>query len=241
MKIKVFTLILFFALASTATAKEPYFVKTGSQILYYERYDADSKKLMQTTTLDICDVEKDSKSTRVNYGMLLKKANGQPMLGGRAPLTAVIEKNGDVWMDLGGIVKCVLQNMFPKAKPKAKGGMAIMPAVMHPGDTLPEAHCTVTMGPVKITVDVMSRFVLRQETLTTPAGTFKCIVAREHKVENAPLHHDDTWSDTWYAPGIGYVRHDSYNYKMELLSSEILVSIASSPASQAAENPGSDQ
>ncbi len=184
MKIKVFTLILFFALASTATAKEPYFVKTGSQILYYERYDADSNKLVQTTTLDICDVEKDSKNTRVNYGMLLKKANGQPMLGGRAALTAIIEKNGNVWMDLGGIVKCVLQNMFPKAKPKAKGGMAIMPAVMHPGDT---------------------------------------------------------WSDTWYAPGIGYVRHDSYNYKMELLSSEILVSIASSPASQAAENPGSDQ
>ena len=52
MKIKVFTLILFFALASTATAKEPYFVKTGSQILYYERYDADSNKLMQNYIRD---------------------------------------------------------------------------------------------------------------------------------------------------------------------------------------------
>ncbi|MBP5389696.1 MAG: hypothetical protein J6Y27_05060 [Bacteroidales bacterium] len=55
-----------------------------------------------------------------------------------------------------------------------------------------------------------------------PFAVFDCLVAREHKVEDAPIHHKDTWSVTWYAPGIGYVRHDSYDKKMRLLSSEVL-------------------
>ncbi len=224
MKAKVFSLILFFTLVSVATAKEPYFVTSGNQTLYYERYKAGTTKLVQTTTLEIGEVEQDGSCTLVNYTITLRKANGQPMFGGAAPMTARIEKNGDTWTDLGGAVKGMLKNMFPTTKLKGSGDAAIMPANLHPGDSLPEAHCCVMAGIAKLTIDVTERSVLREETITTPAGTFKCMVARQHKVENAPLHHADNWSDSWYAPGVGYVRHDTYDKKMVLLTSEILIS-----------------
>ena len=69
------------------------------------------------------------------------------------------------------------------------------------------------------------RTVLRRETITTPAGTFHCIVAREFKEETAPMHHESQWSDTWYAPGVGYVRHDELDSKFRPKTMEILVSI----------------
>lgn len=62
-----------------------------------------------------------------------------------------------------------------------------------------------------------------REILATPAGSFDCVVVREHRRENGPMHHNEIWTDTWYAPDIGYVRHDHFNKKLRLESSEILV------------------
>ena len=47
---------------------------------------------------------------------------------------------------------------------------------------------------------------------TVPAGTFDCIVVRERKIERGIGRNRDTLTENWYAPGIGPVRHDSYNY-----------------------------
>ena len=95
---------------------------------------------------------------------------------------------------------------------------------MKVGDKLPDTHCELRSGMLKLVIDITDRMVLRRETISTPAGTFDCIVTRQHKVEDAPLHHVDTWSDSWYAPGIGYVRYDILDKDNEqLLASEILV------------------
>ena len=219
-KILTFGLLL---LGLSAFAGEPFF-STAPCSLYYERYKAGTTTLTQTTLIEVTSVSAKAGGGReVKYGLDLKKANGKPIYGGRTHMTVEIDPNSDVWTDFGGAVKSVLLNYFPNAKITASGDRALMPADMKPGDTLPDAHCTVNVGALKVTVDVTERTVLRSERITVPAGTFDCLVTREHKVEDAPIHHNDTWSVTWYAPGIGYVRHDSYDKKMRLLSSEVLV------------------
>lgn len=59
------------------------------------------------------------------------------------------------------------------------------------------------------------------------AGTQKVIQTTTLDIgavlKDGPMHHGDVWSDTWYAPGIGFVRHDSFDKKMRLESSEILL------------------
>ena len=205
-------------------ASEPYFCTFGNRTLYYERYKPGSPKLMQTTTLDIGAVLNDGPGRIVYYGMTLRKASGKAMNGGTANLSARIEGNGDVGMDFGAAVKAVIQNVFPRADITYSGGVALMPMIMEVGDVLPECHCEVKVsGFLTYHIDVTERVVLRKEILTTPAGTYDCVVVREHKVEEGPMHHWDFWSDTWYAPGIGYVRHDNFDKRMRLESIEILV------------------
>jgi hypothetical protein len=173
--------------------------------------------------LDIGAVLQDGPAKIVYYGMTLRKASGKALYGGTANLTTRIEGNGDVGMDLGAAVKAVIQNLFPRANITYSGDAAIMPAQMAAGDVLPECHCEVKVSAFTYHIDVTERVVLRKEQLTTPAGTYDCVVVREHKVEDGPMHHGDFWSDTWYAPGIGYVRHDTFDKKMRLESSEILI------------------
>ena len=218
-------LFLFLLLGLAARAGEPYFSTVGNRTLYYERYKAGTKTLAQTTTLEIWDIVPNGTGRKVNYGMTLQKASGRTMYGGRSNQVTNIDANGDIRMDLGKAVESVLRNYFPKAKITSSGGYALLPADLKPGDTLPDAHCSLSVAGVKLTVDVTERTVLRRETITVPGGTYECIVAREHKVEDAPMHHSDIWSDTWYAPGVGYVRRDDYDKKMNLETSEVLIAI----------------
>jgi hypothetical protein len=87
-----------------------------------------------------------------------------------------------------------------------------LPADMKPGDKLPDGRGTVKTGVMTHSREIIEREVLRYERVTVPAGTFDCIVVREHKIERGIGRNRDTLTENWYAPGIGPVRHDSYNY-----------------------------
>jgi hypothetical protein len=207
-----------------ARAGEPYFPTIGNRTLYYERYKAGTNKIVQTTLMDVGAILNDGPARIVYYGMTLRKSSGRPMYGGTFNLTTRIEQNGDVMMDLGAAVRCVLQNIFPKANITYTGNAAILPDQMEVGDILPDCHCEVKVSALVYHIDVTERVVLRKEKLVTPAGTYDCVVVREHKVEEGLMHHGDVWTDTWYAPGMGFVRHDNYDKKMRLETSEILIS-----------------
>ena len=216
------TVVLLFS-AFGAKAGEPFFCVTPGSTLYYERYDTDNGKLMQTTFFEIDSKVPQGNQSLVKYFVTMKKANGKPIFGGRTALEVIFGKSGETQLDFGLSVSSFIKNIFKNLTITTEGNAAVLPAVMKPGDKLQDAHCVVRAGALKLTIDVTERTVLREETITVPGGTYKCIVAREHKVEDAPFHHVDTWSDSWYAPGIGYVRHDVYNSKMKLEASEILV------------------
>ena len=209
--------------AFSAKAGEPFFCVTPGTTLYYVRYDTDNNKLMQTTFFEIDSKVPQGENSLVKYFVTMKKANGRPIFGGRTALEIIFGKSGETHMDFGLSVSSFIKNIFKNMELRVEGNAAVLPAVMKPGDKLPDAHCVVRAGAIKLTIDVVERTVLREETITVPGGTFKCIVAREHKLEDAPFHHVDTWSDSWYVHGIGYVRHDVYNSKMKLEASEILI------------------
>ena len=223
--LKKILILVALLLGFTARAGEPFFCVTPNRTLYYERYKAGTKTLVQSTTMEIGTVESDGAGRKAHYGLTLRKANGRAMYGGRAEQVSVIRANGDIEVDFAASVTSILKNYFPNAKYTSGGDIAVLPADIKPGDTMPDVHCVVTIAGISVHVDVTDRQVLRRETITTPAGTYDCLVVRAHKVEDAPIHHKDSWSDTWYAPGLGYVRHDSYDKKLNLETSEVLLSV----------------
>lgn len=209
--------------AQTAPAEKAFFCTTPGTTLFYERHDTRNDKLTQTTLFEIFSVRPNEECREVDYCVTMRNKRGKPIMGGRTALSVVIDAEDNAYMDFGATVRGFVQNLFKRTDVVSEGAPAVMPAIMNPGDTLPDIHCVVRSGAVKLTIDVTGRTVLRHETITTPAGSFDCVVAREHKVENAPLHHWDAWSDTWYTPGIGYVRHDVLDDQMEVETTEYLV------------------
>lgn len=216
-------LLLLSVAGSGARAGEPFFCTQPGRTLYYERTRAEDGRLERTTTLNIVSVRTDEDAARrVDYGFVLRSPGGKDLYGGRVLLMVRIDADGSVCMNLGASLASVIAAKLPGSKPVSGGETSVLPADMQPGDRLPEAHCTVDAGALHYTIDVTERSVLRAERITTPAGTFDCLVVHEHKVERGPMRHRDTWSDSWYAPGVGYVRHDTYDKNHRLDTTEIL-------------------
>lgn len=211
-------------LAQSSESLPLFCIEPGTH-LYYERVKAGSGKLIQTTDMDIESVEKTADGLIIHYSVLLRKNGKREMHGGRASLTTRVDASLNTYMDFAASVKSFVQGMFPKSNIKASGTSAILPLNMKPGETLPDAHAKVEVSIITLTVDVTGRQVLRKEQITTPAGTFDCIVTRDRKVEDVPMNYKDNWVDDWYTPGIGYVQHVVYDEKMKTLAVEKLVRI----------------
>ena len=155
----------------------------------------------------------------------MTKANGSELYGGKALQTAFASPDGDISLNFGETVKAFVRNLFPRTSIEVSEASAVLPAQMQPGDTLPETHCSVKVMGITVRFDITERKVLRKERVATPAGTFDCMVVREHKKEDAPFHHVDEWLDNYYVQGLGYVRHDRYDKDFRLQDSEVLVRI----------------
>ena len=221
-------ILLAFALTAACSAyaarpEEPYYCTAPGTTLYYERYDAASSKLLQTTTIEIKSLKDIPEGKQVNYMLTLYGKNGHPLYGGGANLHAVIGRQSEVLVSVGANVGEMLKNYLGVSNISVKGRLSVMPADLAPGDVLADSHDTVTVAGFKIRVDVTNRKVLRNDKLVTPVGTLDCVVVRERKTETGPGRNKDDWNENWYAKGYGYVRHDVFDKKGHLKYSETLV------------------
>ena len=211
-------LVMLLYTATAMRAQEPYFCTRQGVRLYYVRTNVDDGSVHWRHVMTIGKVS----GGNVSYTSSFTKASGSAMYGGPISLSAGIRADGGVEMDIAGSVAAVFSNVIGAKNAHSTGGITVLPADMKPGDTLPDARAEVSAGIAKMTVTVSERKVLRSEQLTTPAGTFDCIVVQEHKVEKGTMRNRITTAQTWYARGIGMVRHDTYDKNMVLDTSEIL-------------------
>lgn len=197
--------------ALTALAGEPYTPTQAGRTLTYERHKSNGR-LERTTTMAYTGTRREGDRLIVEYIFTMRSPGGGELYGGATPMTTVVHADGTTEQDLGASLQAVLHNMFPGAEQHVEGTPALLPAGMKPGDKLPDARCKVQTGIMTHTMEIISREVLRFETVTVPAGTFDCVVLRERKIERGIGRNRDTVSENWYAPGVGPVRHDSYDY-----------------------------
>ena len=204
-----------------AWAGEPYCCTTPGRTLVYERTKANGR-IERTVTMEYTAVRRSGTKRLVDCILTVRGPGGAELYGGPSEQTTTVNADGTVVQNLGESLRAVLHNMFPGAAQSVEDIPAILPADMKPGDRLPDAHSSVSAGALTYTVDITEREVLRAERVTVPAGTFDCLVVREHKVEKGPGRNRNTVSDSWYAPGVGYVRHDTYDKNMRLDTTEVL-------------------
>jgi hypothetical protein len=93
------------------------------------------------------------------------------------------------------------------------------------GQSLPDAELLLSMSMasvnMKMTVKVINRKVIANEKITTPAGTFDCMVLSSDTEVNMGMKMKMT-SKEWLSKEVGIIKSEEYDNKGKLLSKNIL-------------------
>lgn len=203
--------------------KEPFFCERPGAVMRYERRFADNNKLKWTQEMSILDVSETEQGKRVSYKSEFRGKSGKLMYGGPVSLEMLVFPNGDIGMDLSASLKSVASNYVSDSMIKGEPCFSVLPSSMKEGDLLEDAVFEVTVAGLPCKVSVTDRKVVGRERITVPAGTFDCVVVLEHKSQRLGKL-VVSYAYTWYAAGIGMIRHDTY-VKGSLKTTERLVSL----------------
>ena len=108
------------------------------------------------------------------------------------------------------------------------GTNIVIPNNLKVGQTLPDAELLITMSMASVnmqmTVNMINRKVTGNETITTPAGTFDCmILSSETEVKMGMTQKVN--SKQWLAEGVGPVKSEEYDEKGKLNSKSLLTKL----------------
>lgn len=225
MELKVFkrlcVLCCALMLCGLSADAQGFFTDSGDAVLEYVRTTAQDGKFKWRHTMRVTDVKETESSVRYTTSSVFSKQNGKPLYRDAVIETIYVDRRtGNLSLDLGAAMASYIKARTG-INVTSSGLLSCLPADIEPGDTLEPVRATVKVGPLTYTLKVSGRKVLRRETVTVPAGTFECVVVSEEKQENGPGHNRGVTNITWYAKGVGYVRHDTYvNGKLD--TSEVL-------------------
>lgn len=222
----VTVLLTAFPWQSTDSALEAYFCTREGAVLSYERRYAESGRLKWNHTLSIQSSFREADgSLTLECSSLFTDERGRELNGGAVVYKTEVFPNGEVCADPSEAFSSVLRNRLPDRSVSSVPARSVLPSELVPGALLPDLEFSVSAMGLTWRVRVSDRRVLRVEKMTTDAGTFDCPVVSEHKVEKGPGRNRETTALTWYAAGVGMVRHDTYDKSGRLETSEVLKKI----------------
>lgn len=118
---------------------------------------------------------------------------------------------------------------FQNAEAKVTGNNLDIPNALVPGQVLPDANVeiAVDMGGMNmnISTQITDRKVEATETITTPAGTFDCVIVSQSSQTKMMVANVEAVEKTWLAKGVGMVKTESYNAKGKLMGTTLLTSV----------------
>jgi hypothetical protein len=109
-----------------------------------------------------------------------------------------------------------------------KGDAIELPVSIQPGQSLKDANITMIMdmGMMKMTSEMkITDFkCVAIEDVTVPAGSFKCHKVTQTITTTAMRQTTVSKSATWYAPGVGAVKSETYDKDNKLTNTMELIS-----------------
>ena len=211
----------------TAQAQDTFFPTKAGITMLYAHQNAKGKAQSHTRH-SIKNVEGSGNNLTISYVMERFDKNMKPQSrqSQEIPCTVVI-RDGVVILDMNQMF--IDQMKTPDLKVEFTGVPMELPGNLQPGQSLKDANMTMTMemGIMKMRTDMKMTDGQCQaiETVAVRAGTFTC-----HKITQTvttTVMRKDVVSTviSWYAPGIGTVKSESYNNKNKLTGSIELISI----------------
>ena len=225
-RIKFFvTTILAVSIATGSYAQNTFFPTKAGTVLTYVNNDAKGKTT-NYSRMTIKNVEGSGNNMTISYVMEnldknRKSLTDPPM---EIPCTVII-KDGVVILDMNQMFTDQMKD--PQIKMEITGVPMELPGNMQPGQSLKDAEMTMTldMGVMKLStvMKMTDGQCLAIEDLKVPAGTFKCHKITQTVTTTVMRRATTSKTISWYAPGIGAIKTETYDAKDKLQSSMELV------------------
>ncbi|MCW5517899.1 hypothetical protein [Muriicola sp. Z0-33] len=137
----------------------------------------------------------------------------------------IICKDDGIAIDFKSLMSPGVMNQYKDMEVDISGTDLVLPNNLSPGQQLPDADIlmNVSVPPMnmKLTVKMLNRNVEANETVTTPAGTFDCVVITyDHETKMGMKISGK--AKQWFAEDVGMVKSESYNKKGKLIGSSVL-------------------
>lgn len=219
---------IFLALLAFALGINTHSAQNGCS----EYYPFEEGTKFQITNYD----KSDKVSGVIDY--VVKESNGEKALfyyelrdnKGELTLTSeytIICENDGISIDFKSLAAPGMMEQYQDMEVDLSGTNLYLPNNLTVGQTLPDADLlmNVSMAPInmRLTVKIFDRKVVGEETVTTPAGTYECIILEQSSETKMGMKVSGS-SREWYAPEVGLVKQESYNKKGKKIASSVLTS-----------------
>ena len=223
-RFSIWMTILSVAFATGTQAQNIFFPVKQGKVLVYAQQDAKGKA-KSYSKLSIKEVEGSGSNMTISYVTeILDKDRKSANPPNETPCKVVI-KDGVMILDMNQMFAGQIKD--PQLKVNITGMPMELPDNMQPGQALKDANVTMSidMGVMKMetTMKMTDGKCLAIEDITVPAGTFKCHKITQTVTTTVMGRDIVSRSISWYAPGIGHVKTESYDEKNQLQSSTVLV------------------
>ncbi len=215
-KIISFSIITLFYWTTSAQDCSQYYPMTEGSSYEYTVYNKKGKT-DGVIAYTVSNVRTNGDSTTATMQMNMKNGKGKEQYAMDYDFTC---ENGVIKIDYESLFPQQMMEQFGEDVEITMSGTDVeLPAGLSVGQELKDANVDVAMDmgmmKMEIAVKTINRKIEKKETVTTPAGTFDCLVLYSESVTKMPMGGGNKAypSRVWLADGVGMVKQVSYNPK----------------------------
>ena len=228
MKLNLFLIGLLFLFAMPLTAQNcsKYYPMKEGTIMEYTSLNGKGKTqgTISYTVTNVVDEGSTSSAT-----MVMKYMDDKGKEAFNSEFTYTCSGN-TVTIDYESLMSNQMLEQFEDMEMEISGTDIELPNDLEVGQVLPDANIAMKMSMsgmnMTSTVDMVNRKVEKQETITTPAGTFDCYVIYSENESKMMMANQTFPSRLWLAEDVGMVKQESFNKNGKLMSSTVLTALS---------------
>lgn len=191
-------------------------------------YDKKGKKITGKTISEIIEFSSSAGKDVATIHTIIEDKKGEQILDANYGITCTGDK---VIIDLNEMMKeQMAQQMGTEdTEVEISGINAAFPNDMEVGQKLPDSNLGIKVNVggmnMNFTVNSNNREVVGKETITTPAGTFDCLIISSES-HTKMMVTKSTISKMWLAKGYGMVKQEDYSKNGKLIGYQLLTSFS---------------
>ena len=214
--------MLWFSVPASAQNCSKYYPMVEGATFQYTNYNKKGKS-EGVADYKVSNVNTSGEVTNATMSIDLKDEKGKEIYTTEYNFTCT---GNMVSVDYESLIPSSTLQQFKDMEMDISGTDLELPNDLSVGQELPDSNVSIKISMSGInmntTVDMVDRKVEKQESVTTPAGTFDCFVVYSENLIKAMMVKQSFSSRVWYSEGVGMIKQESYKKNGDVLTSTIL-------------------